>query len=95
VEIAANSRDAPVMAHVLVGVADYAVRIGDPARAAMLLGAADAVRGAPDRSMPDTERLTVLARAALGDAAYRQAYRSGASVTMATAAEATGLSSAI
>ncbi|MEU8231059.1 BTAD domain-containing putative transcriptional regulator [Actinoplanes sp. NPDC048967] len=91
VEMAVDSLDAPVMAQVLVGVADYAVRIGDPVRAAMLLGAADAVRGAPDRSMPDTDRITALTRAALGDAGYEQAYDSGTSVTMATAIEATGL----
>ncbi len=91
VEIAAESRDSPVMAQVLVGVADYAARIGEPARAAMLLGAADAVRGAPDRSMPDADRIAALAGAALGEAGYRRAYRSGGSVTMATAAQATGL----
>jgi len=91
VELAEGSRDSPVMAQVLVGAADYAMRVGEPARAAMLLGAADAVRGAPDRSMPDTDRIAGLARAALGDAGYEQAYRSGGSVTMATAAGATGL----
>ena len=91
VAMAADSRDSPVMAQILVGVADYAMRVGEPARAAMLLGAADAVRGAPDRSMPDTDRIAGLARAALGDAGYEQAYRSGGSVTMATAAAATGL----
>ena len=91
VELAAESRDAPVLAQVLVGAADQAMRTGDPERAAMLLGAADTVRGAPDRSMPDTERVTALARAALGDAGFQQAYRSGDTVTMATAPAATGL----
>ncbi len=91
VEVAAQSRDSPVMAHVLVGVADYAMRAGEPARAATLLGAADAVRGAPDRSMPDAERITTLARTALGDAGFQQAYRAGGSVTMATAVQAAGL----
>ncbi|GAA3349120.1 hypothetical protein GCM10020358_70100 [Amorphoplanes nipponensis] len=79
------------MAQVLVGVADYVLRDGDPARAAMLLGAADAVRGAPDRSMPDTDRIAELARATLGEAGYQEAYRSGGGVTMATAVDATGL----
>ncbi|RSM64941.1 transcriptional regulator [Actinoplanes sp. ATCC 53533] len=92
VELAASSQDSPVMAQVLVGAADYAMRVGEPARAALLLGAADAVRGAPDRSMPDTDRIAGLARAALGDECYEQAYRSGGSITMATAPEATGLS---
>ncbi|GIE51136.1 SARP family transcriptional regulator [Amorphoplanes nipponensis] len=91
VVLAAESRDSPVMAQVLVGVADYVLRDGDPARAAMLLGAADAVRGAPDRSMPDTDRIAELARATLGEAGYQEAYRSGGGVTMATAVDATGL----
>ncbi|MFI7546555.1 BTAD domain-containing putative transcriptional regulator [Actinoplanes sp. NPDC049599] len=91
VRLAAASQDAPVLAQVLVGVADQALRTGDPERAAMLLGAADAVRGTPDRSMPDTDRVTGLARAALGDAGFQEAYRSGGSVTMATAPAATGL----
>jgi hypothetical protein len=42
--------------------------------------------------MPDTDRIAGLARAALGEAGYEQAYRSGGSTTMATAAEVTGLS---
>jgi predicted ATPase/DNA-binding SARP family transcriptional activator len=91
VTTAAESRDSPVMAQVLVGTADYAIRTGDPARAAMLLGAADAVRGAPDRSMLDTDRITALARAELGDAGFEQAHRAGGKVTMATALQATGL----
>jgi predicted ATPase/DNA-binding SARP family transcriptional activator len=93
-ELATESRDAPVLAQVLVGVADQALRTGDPERAALLLGAADAVRGAPDRSMLDTDRVTAQARAALGDAGFEQAYRSGSAVTMATALRATGLEEA-
>jgi predicted ATPase/DNA-binding SARP family transcriptional activator len=91
VQVAAESGDSPVMAQILVGVADYAVRAGDPERAAMLLGAADAVRGGPDRSMLDTDRIAALAREALGDEGYQRAFRSGDSVTMATAMQATGL----
>jgi hypothetical protein len=59
----------------------------------MLLGAADAIRGGPDRSMLDNDRIAALARKALGDAGYQRAYRSGDSVTMATAMQATGLQS--
>ncbi|AGZ40109.1 BTAD domain-containing putative transcriptional regulator [Actinoplanes friuliensis] len=91
VEIAADTRDSPVMAQTLVGVADYALRLGEPARAAMLLGAADAVRGSEDRSVLDTARIRTAARAALGDAGYAEAYRSGADVTLETALAATGL----
>src|SRR5699024_6147653 len=73
--IAVRSRDAPVVAMALIGWADLAVRSGDPDRAAYLLGAADAVRGSEDRTVPDTERVGVEARAALGDAGFEAAYR--------------------
>ena len=86
--LAADSKDSPVIAQVLVGVADLALHEGDPARAAFLLGAADAVRGSRDRSVPDTERLTREARAALGDADFETAYHRGDHVTMATALDA-------
>jgi ATP/maltotriose-dependent transcriptional regulator MalT len=84
--IAVESRDAPVIAQVLVGAADLAVREGDPDRAAYLLGAADAVRGSRDRSVPDTERLTAETRAALGDEGFEAAYCRAAGVTAAEAA---------
>ena len=90
-EIAVESRDSPVVAQLLVGVADYALRTGDLAHAARMLGAADAVRGSRDRSVPDTDRIAAAARAALGDAGYQQAYESGAGVTIDTARPASGL----
>jgi predicted ATPase/DNA-binding SARP family transcriptional activator len=88
--IAVASRDQPVIAIVLVGVADMALRQGDPERAAFLLGAADAVRGSRDRSVPDTDRIIVEARAALGDAGFTEAYGKAAQVTVATATEVSG-----
>ena len=91
IEIALQSRDSPVIAQILVGVADYVLRRGEPARAAMLVGAADAIRGSVDRSVPDLDRIQAEARAALGDAGYQEAYRSGTSVTLSTAVAATGL----
>jgi predicted ATPase len=92
-EIAVESADFPIMALCLVGVADLALRSGDPAGAARLLGAADAVRGSIDRSVPDVDRIGDEARAALGDAGFEAAYRSGSSVTFETAVEAAGLRS--
>jgi ATP/maltotriose-dependent transcriptional regulator MalT len=91
IEIAVRSKDSPVIALALVGAADLALRGGDPAEAARLLGASVAVRGSVDRSVPDVDRIEEEARAALGDAGYGAAYRSGATVTMATAGEAAGL----
>lgn len=88
--IAVASRDQPVIAFVLVGVADLALRGGDPERAAFLLGAADAVRGSRDLAVPDTDRIIVETRAALGDTGFDDAYRKAAEVTVATATEVAG-----
>ncbi|MFI6075501.1 BTAD domain-containing putative transcriptional regulator [Actinoplanes sp. NPDC051343] len=88
--LAVASRDQPVIAFALVGVADLALRQGDPEQAAFLLGAADAVRGSRDRSVPDTDRIIVQARAALGDAGFADAYGKAAEVTVATATEIAG-----
>src|SRR5262249_5062158 len=71
---AQSSMDAPVIADVLVGVADLAMHEGDPARAATALGASLAIRGAPDLSLPDAARITTEARAALGDAGFAEAF---------------------
>ncbi|MEV4347332.1 BTAD domain-containing putative transcriptional regulator [Actinoplanes sp. NPDC049596] len=88
---AAVSRDSPVIALVLVGVADLMMREGNASQAAYLLGAADAVRGSKDRAVPDVDRITAEARAALGDAGFDEAYARAADVTATTAASASGL----
>jgi tetratricopeptide (TPR) repeat protein len=77
IELAVSSNDQPVMAIVLLGVADLVLREGDPRRSAVLLGAADGIRGSADRSQPDVDRLTAQARAALGDAGFEAAYAEG------------------
>ncbi|MFD4240138.1 BTAD domain-containing putative transcriptional regulator [Streptomyces sp. NPDC058525] len=66
-ELAIGSLHAPTVAQVLVGVADQAARAGRPEEAARLLAAALAVRGGPDRSRPDADRVENAARAALGE----------------------------
>jgi ATP/maltotriose-dependent transcriptional regulator MalT len=90
-KIATESRDCPVVAQVLVGVADYALRDGDPARAAWLLGAAEGVRGWIDRSASDVDRLNAGTRAGLGDARFDEAHREGKAVTLDAAAAAAAL----
>ncbi|MEU4424594.1 BTAD domain-containing putative transcriptional regulator [Actinoplanes sp. NPDC024001] len=87
---AVASRDSPVIAIALTGLADLAMREGDPARAAFLLGAAVSVRGSRDRSVPDFDRIARAARDALGDAGFTAAHRRGDGVTMATAWTAGG-----
>jgi predicted ATPase/DNA-binding SARP family transcriptional activator len=69
---------APTIAHVLVAVADLALRRDQHEQAAQLLAASTAVRGLPDRSHPDVDRIERAARHHLGDAAFDQAARVGA-----------------
>ncbi|WP_410813167.1 AfsR/SARP family transcriptional regulator [Micromonospora sp. 067-2] len=76
-ELAITSRDAPVVAIVLVGYADLALRSGRPAVAATLLGGADGVRGGHDRGALDAIRVRLAARTALGEPGFAEAYADG------------------
>ncbi|RZU73844.1 hypothetical protein EV384_2273 [Micromonospora kangleipakensis] len=87
-ELAVGSQDAPVVGAVLVGVADLALRLGRPAAAARLLGAATGVRGGPDHSVLDRPRVEAAARDALGEEAFAEAYAGGLGYRLETAAEA-------
>jgi hypothetical protein len=74
----------PVIAEVVTGLADLALREGDAARAATLLGASEGVRGTTDRSVPDEARVAAEARALLGEAEYGAAFQRGRRVSLAT-----------
>ncbi|MFI7430490.1 AfsR/SARP family transcriptional regulator [Micromonospora sp. NPDC049836] len=87
-ELALGSQDAPVVGAVLVGYADLAVRLGRPAAAAALLGAASGVRGGPDHAILDRPAVEAAARAALGEAGFAEAYAGGLGYRLETAAEA-------
>jgi predicted ATPase/DNA-binding SARP family transcriptional activator len=69
---------APLIAQVLVGVADLALRRDEHEQAARLLAASAAVRGLPDRSHPDAVRIERAARRSLGEARFAEATREGA-----------------
>ena len=56
-DTARSAADAPVIAEALAGLADLALREGDPERAAELLGASVAIRGTMDRSVQDDQRV--------------------------------------
>jgi ATP/maltotriose-dependent transcriptional regulator MalT len=86
-----ESKDAPVLAQVLIGAADVVMCEGNPVHAAELLGASLAIRGLPDQSAVDYPRIAAAARAALGGAGYEAAHRRGRSATIETAAELAGL----
>lgn len=66
-----------VIAQVLVGFADLAVRLDQYEQAARLLAASVGVRGLPDRSHPDAARIERDARRHLGDARFAEVTREG------------------
>jgi tetratricopeptide (TPR) repeat protein len=71
-----SDRSRPFVTLLAEAVADLALRRGDPAHAAELLGLARACQGqAPS---PDARRTERTARAALGETAYRSAHDRGA-----------------
>ncbi|HEU5031465.1 MAG TPA: BTAD domain-containing putative transcriptional regulator [Spirillospora sp.] len=78
---AARARDHPILSYVLAGLAERARLLGDPERAAVLLGTADGLRGGPDLSLPDVLAITAAVRDDLGEAAYTAAYDRGAART--------------
>ncbi|MET9211876.1 MULTISPECIES: BTAD domain-containing putative transcriptional regulator [unclassified Nocardia] len=69
---------APLLAYVLVGIADLAVRTDQYEQATRLLAAGTAARGLPDHSHPDVARIERIARDRLGDKAFTEAAREGA-----------------
>src|SRR4051812_13432630 len=86
-DAARSSSDAPVVGQVLVGVADYACRAGRPDTAAALLGAAEGIRGMPDRSVADLPRVEAAVRDALGADGYAEAFARGRTTTVRTLSE--------
>ncbi|MFC1417143.1 AfsR/SARP family transcriptional regulator [Streptacidiphilus cavernicola] len=76
-EAALSAFDGPVAGNCLQGWADLALRQGDPARAAELLGAAHRLRGMADRSSTDVLLVTEAATEALGAEAFAAAYERG------------------
>ncbi|MEV0442327.1 BTAD domain-containing putative transcriptional regulator [Streptomyces spectabilis] len=75
---ASDSGHAPLIAQVLVGVADLALRRDEHEQAVRLLAASTQVRGLPDRSHPDVARVERAALSRLGDARFAEAAREGA-----------------
>ncbi|MGI5488756.1 BTAD domain-containing putative transcriptional regulator [Microtetraspora malaysiensis] len=67
----------PLVAEVLIGIADLALRQGQYEQAVRLLAASDGVRGTPDRSLPDVSRITAETRNRLGETVFTEAIRDG------------------
>ena len=76
-QAASEAGHALLIAQVLVGVADLALRCDQYEQAARLLAASAGVRGLPDRSHPDVARIEQAARHRLGEARFAEAAREG------------------
>jgi predicted ATPase len=75
---ASEAEYAPLLiAQVLVGIADLALRREQFDQAARLLAASAHLRGRPDLSQPDVARIERAARSRLGDAGFAEAAREG------------------
>ncbi|MFE9326390.1 BTAD domain-containing putative transcriptional regulator [Nocardia sp. NPDC052278] len=77
-EAASEAGYAPLIAQVLVGIADLALRADQIEQATRLLAASAGVRGLPDRSQPDAARIEQTARHRLGEARFTEAMTEGA-----------------
>ncbi|MFI6180203.1 BTAD domain-containing putative transcriptional regulator [Nonomuraea sp. NPDC051191] len=76
-EAAMENMYPPTIAESLVGIADVALREGRYEQAARLIAASDAVRGTPDRSLPDAARIAEETREHLGETAFAEATLDG------------------
>ena len=88
-QAASEAGHAPLIAQVLVGVADLALRCGRYEQAARLLGASAGVRGVPDRSDPDVARIEQAARRHLGEARFAEVTREGTQTSWSQLVEVT------
>lgn len=85
--VAVRTEDMPVIATVGVAVGWVAQAAGDPARSAVVLGAAARLRGGDDRFDPMVARLTERLRADLGPA-FEEHYERGMALSRGGALEA-------
>ena len=88
-QAASEAGHAPLIAQVLVGVADLALRLDEYEQAARLLAASTGVRGLPDRSHPDVARIEQDARSRLGEARFAEAAREGTEASWVELVEVT------
>jgi predicted ATPase/DNA-binding SARP family transcriptional activator len=88
-QAASEAGHAPLIAQILVGVADLAVRLDQYEQAARLLAASDGVRGLPDRSHPDAARIERDARRHLGEARFAEATQEGIQTGLSQLVEVT------
>jgi predicted ATPase len=88
-QAASESGLVPLIAQVIVGVADLAVRLGQYEQAARLLAASVGVRGQPDRSRPDIAGIEQAAQRHLGEARFAEVTREGTQASWSELVEVT------
>jgi predicted ATPase/DNA-binding SARP family transcriptional activator len=88
-QAASEAGHAPLIAQMLVGVADLAVRLDQYEQAARLLAASDSVRGLPDRSHPDAARIERDARRHLSEARFAEVTQEGTQTSWSQLVEVT------
>jgi predicted ATPase len=84
---AVGAEDLPLLAQASGTTAELALALGQPERAAELLGAGAVARGADDPTEPTALQLVPLLRASLGDARYEACYASGRALARPEAIE--------
>ena len=88
-QAASEAGHAPLIAQVLVGVADLALRRDQYEQAARLLGASAGVRGVRDRSDPDVARIERDVRRHLGEARFAEVTQEGTQTNWSQLVEVT------
>jgi predicted ATPase/DNA-binding SARP family transcriptional activator len=88
-QAASEAGHALIIAHVLVGVADLALRQNQYEQAARLLAASVVLRGRPDRANPDAARVEREARRHLGEARFAEVTQEGMQASAAELVEIT------
>ena len=76
-QAASEAGHVPLIAQVLVGIADLALRRHEHEQAALLLAASASVRGLPDRSQPDVAHIEQATQHRLGEARFAEATQEG------------------
>ncbi len=84
---AVGAQDMPLLAMASATTAELALALGQPERAAELLGAGAVVRGADDPTDPTALQLAPLLRACLGDDRYEACYTAGRALARPAAIE--------
>jgi hypothetical protein len=88
-QAASEAGHAPMIAQILVGVADLALRQEQYEQAARLLAASVGVRGLPDRAHPDAASIEQDARRHLGEARFAEVSQEGTRTSAAQLVEVT------